>query len=196
MSPDTITEVYRIRPTELSCRSARELLAITLGEIHETGAVSVADDGTIVVLGRPGVDLREALVRAVVAAGFDPGTVRIAQVEHALDPGPITLEEARGLGLLPEPKEPVRAEVQQVQRVRVHVTDGYDPDTILVSAGIPVEIEFTEGHGCLGRVLFEQFGIDESLENGGATVRLPALEAGTYPFSCGMHMVHGKLIAE
>ncbi|MBA4370835.1 MAG: hypothetical protein C0418_04575 [Coriobacteriaceae bacterium] len=196
MALDTVTEVYRIRPSNLSCRSARELLTITLREIPGTEAVSVTDDGTIVVLGRLGTDLRDALVRAVVAAGFDPGTVRIAQVEHALDPSSLTFEEARGLGLVSEPKEPVRAEVQQVQRVRVHVTDGYDPDTILVSAGIPVEIEFSEGHGCLGRVLFEQFGIDEDLESGGATVRIPALEPGTYPFSCGMHMVHGTLIAE
>lgn len=42
----------------------------------------------------------------------------------------------------------------------------------------------------------EDLGIEADLERGGATVDLPALEPGTYPFSCGMRMVHGQVIAE
>lgn len=196
MSIDTMTEVYRLKPSDLTCRSARELLAMSLRETRGVEAVWIADDGTITVLGAKDAEPVEGLVRAVVESGCDPGEVRILRVENTSDHEPLSLDEARGLGLVASPKEPVRAEVVQVQRVRVHVTDGYDPDTIVVAAGMPTEIEFSEGHGCLGRVLFEQFGIDESLESGGAVVRLPALEPGTYPFSCGMHMVHGTVIAE
>ena len=68
--------------------------------------------------------------------------------------------------------------------------------TIIIGAGLPAEISFSEGHGCLGRVVFDSLGIDVDLENGGACVRLPALEPGTYGFRCGMDMVHGTLIAE
>jgi Cu+-exporting ATPase len=111
---------------------------------------------------------------------------------------PLTVEETVAL-TAPEPRpEPVRAAVEtlRVQRVSVSVTDGYDPAHIVVAAGIPVEITFSEGHGCLAKVMFEQLGIEADLEHGGAIVRLPALDPGDYPFSCGMRMVHGTVTAE
>jgi len=62
----------------------------------------------------------------------------------------------------------------------VHVNGGYDPDTIILSAQVPTEISFSEGHECLGRVVFDALGIEADLEHGGALVSLPALEPGTY----------------
>ena len=100
------------------------------------------------------------------------------------------------LGLIEPPKVPVRAVVETVQRVYVNVTDGYDPDTIIIDAGVASEIAFSEAHGCLGMVVFEGLGIEADLEHGGAIVKLPPLEPGTYSFRCGMDMVHGTLIAE
>jgi len=78
----------------------------------------------------------------------------------------------------------------------VQVRDGYAPDTLFGEGGVPVRIEFSGGHGCLGRVGFDSLGIEADLEDGGAIVKLPALEPGTYGFRCGMDMVHGTLIAE
>lgn len=83
-----------------------------------------------------------------------------------------------------------------VQRIQVAVSDSYYPSRIDVIPGVPVEITFGEGHGCLARVLFDQFGIDQDLTSGGGVVRLPGLAPGTYGFSCGMRMVHGAVVAE
>lgn len=82
-----------------------------------------------------------------------------------------------------------------VQRISVDVSQGYfDPGEIVVQAGIPTQITFSEGQGCLAEVMFEDLGIQEDLTRGGAVVELPALEPGTYGFSCGMRMVFGTLV--
>lgn len=91
--------------------------------------------------------------------------------------------------------DPTSRHASLVQRVAVEVSDNYYPSRIEVIPGVPVEIDFGEGHGCLARVLFEPFDIDEDLTQGGAIVRLPGLAPGEYDFSCGMHMVFGKVIA-
>lgn len=85
----------------------------------------------------------------------------------------------------------------ETQIISVDVSAGYfDPNVIRVKAGIPVEITFAEGSGCLAEVLFPQFDVREDLTQGGATVKLPALDPGTYGFSCGMEMVFGTLVVE
>jgi hypothetical protein len=82
-----------------------------------------------------------------------------------------------------------------VQRVSVDVSKGYfDPGEIVLTAGVPTEITFSEGRGCMAEVMFEQFGILEDLTSGGAVITLPALDPGTYEFSCGMRMVFGTLV--
>lgn len=84
-----------------------------------------------------------------------------------------------------------------VQRIAVDVSAGYfDPNVIRVQAGVPVEITFGEGSGCMAEVMFKDFGVFEDLTNGGAVVQLPALDPGEYGFSCGMEMVFGVVIAE
>lgn len=83
-----------------------------------------------------------------------------------------------------------------VQRIEVDTSKGsFDPDRIIAKAGIPIEIEFTRSPGgCLSRVLFSDFGIDQDLTAGPATVRIPAQKAGEYQFSCQMQMVFGTLV--
>lgn len=84
-----------------------------------------------------------------------------------------------------------------VQRISVDVSAGYfDPSVIRVKAGVPVEITFGEGSGCMAEVMFKDFSVFESLTDGGAVVNLPALDPGEYSFSCGMEMVYGTVIAE
>lgn len=84
-----------------------------------------------------------------------------------------------------------------VQRIAVDVSAGYfEPSVLRVEAGVPVEITFGEGSGCMAEVMFKDFAVFEDLTNGGAVVSLPALDAGEYSFSCGMEMVYGRLIAE
>jgi hypothetical protein len=84
-----------------------------------------------------------------------------------------------------------------VQRISIDLTKGYfDPSIIHAKAGVPLEISFGQGSGCLARVLFPDFSVNQDLTNGGAKVRLPAMKAGEYGFSCGMHMVYGTVVAQ
>jgi hypothetical protein len=96
----------------------------------------------------------------------------------------------------PSDAEPVRGEtvVQgDVQTISVDASSGYDPNTIVAQAGIPIEIAFSEAYGCMEEVWFPDFGILEDLTSGGAVVTLPALDAGDYSFSCGMQMFFGTI---
>jgi plastocyanin domain-containing protein len=43
---------------------------------------------------------------------------------------------------------------------------------------------------------FPAFDVFEDLTNGGAVVELPALDPGTYEFTCGMQMVGGTLVVQ
>ncbi|MBI5232615.1 MAG: cupredoxin domain-containing protein [Coriobacteriales bacterium] len=191
-----LKSVYRIDVAETKCWSTNALAELNLREVDGVASVKALEDKTIVVVTDTPRDLYEDIVRAVVHSGLDPENVAVCDFERRVDPRTLPYEEAVRLGLAEPPREPVRAEVEQVQRISIHVTDGYDPDQIIISAGVPAELTFSEGHGCLGRVVFDDLGIDVSLESGGAVVRIPGLEPGVYGFRCGMNMVHGTLIVE
>jgi hypothetical protein len=198
MTQSTITEVYRVRLGESGCRSAEVLAAMLVRDVAGVEVVSVDMAGTLLALSSAEHDLRDEVVAAVVRAGFAPEAVVASPFERVVQRLPLTIEEAVALSA-PEPEPtPVRAalETLQVQRVSVAVTDAYEPAHIVVTAGVPVEIAFAEGHGCLATVMFESLGIEADLEHGGAVVTLPALTPGVYPFSCGMRMVHGTVTAE
>jgi Cu+-exporting ATPase len=196
MSHAPLKEVYRIDASGFTCRSVAALATLNVLEIDGVEAVTSGGESTLLAITSAERDLHDEIVRAAVRSGLDPTRVKGVDLERILDPNPLLLEEAEALGLIEPPKEPVRAVVETVQRLRVAVTDGYDPDTIIVKADIPAEIEFSEAHGCLGTVVFDGLDVEEDLEHGGAVVKLPPLEAGTYTFRCGMDMVHGTLIAE
>lgn len=196
MSHVLLKEVYRIDTGGYDCRSVGTLVTLNLLDIDGVDVVASDRDGELLAVTTAGNDAYDEIVRAVVKSGLDPRTVTVSDLERALDPTHFSIEEAERLGLIEPPREPVRATVETVQRVRVHVTDGYDPDTIIVEAGVPVEIEFSEGHGCLGKVVFDALGVEADLDQGGAVVKLPPLEPGTYAFRCGMDMVHGAVVAE
>lgn len=81
-----------------------------------------------------------------------------------------------------------------VQRVAVDASTGrYVPDVIVLEAGVPAEITFSQASGCLAVVEIPALGISEDLTRGPVTVRIPALEPGEIEFSCGMRMVFGKI---
>lgn len=85
----------------------------------------------------------------------------------------------------------------KTQRISVGTSQGFwDPSVIHAVAGVPLEITFAEGRGCLASVLIPDFGIDQDLRAGGAVVKLPAMKAGSYEFSCGMEMVYGKIVVQ
>ncbi len=85
------------------------------------------------------------------------------------------------------------------QEVTVVVKGGYDPDTIFVEAGRPVRLHFyrDETAECSERVVFEHFGIDESLPAfQTTTIEFTPSRAGDYPFRCGMSILSGRVVAQ
>ncbi|TDB37901.1 MAG: cupredoxin domain-containing protein [Actinobacteria bacterium] len=84
-----------------------------------------------------------------------------------------------------------------VQKISVDLSTGsYDPNVIKLKAGIPTEITFGQSSGCTAEVLSKDLGFYQDLTGGPVTVKLPALDAGTYSFSCGMEMVFGSIVVE
>lgn len=96
------------------------------------------------------------------------------------------------------PSSTKQAEVSgDVQKISVDVSQGYyNPDTIELKAGVPAEITFSQGSGCLGQVQSQELGFYEDLTAGPKTVKVAALQAGTYSFTCGMQMVSGTIVVK
>jgi hypothetical protein len=85
----------------------------------------------------------------------------------------------------------------KLQKVSVDLSKGYfDPNTIELKAGVPAEITFGQGSGCLSQVQSRQLGFFQDLTQGPVTIKLPALAAGTYAFTCGMNMQSGSIVVK
>ena len=83
--------------------------------------------------------------------------------------------------------------------IAVVVRGGYSPSTIRAVAGQPVRLVFDrqENSSCSEEVVFPDFGVRRFLpENQKTTVEITPPAAGTYEFTCGMGMLHGRVIAE
>lgn len=86
-----------------------------------------------------------------------------------------------------------------VQDVSVRVHGGYEPATIRVKAGVPVRLHFDrqETSSCSEEIVFPDFNVRRFLPAFQETVvEVTPPKAGTYEFTCGMSMLHGRLVAE
>ena len=61
---------------------------------------------------------------------------------------------------------------------------------------MPTEITFSQSSGCTGYVQSQDLGFQADLTSGPQTVKLPALQPGTYGFACGMGMVTGQIVVQ
>jgi plastocyanin domain-containing protein len=85
------------------------------------------------------------------------------------------------------------------QEVTVIVRGGYTPAVIRAAAGKPVRLVFDrqESSSCSEEVVFPDFDVRRFLpENERTSVEITPPAPGTYEFTCGMGMLHGRLIAE
>jgi plastocyanin domain-containing protein len=85
------------------------------------------------------------------------------------------------------------------QQVDVVIHGAYSPATIRVAAGRPVRLVFDrrETSSCSEEVVFPAFGVRKFLPAHEKTpVEVTPPTPGTYDFTCGMGMLHGRLIAE
>ena len=86
-----------------------------------------------------------------------------------------------------------------VQQVDIVVKGGYSPNVIEVEHGKPVQLNFyrDEDGTCSEELLLPDFNIRRDL----APFKTTAIEflpkqAGTFEFTCGMHMLRGSLVVK
>ena len=85
------------------------------------------------------------------------------------------------------------------QEVTITVQGGYAPAEVKVKQGMPVRLVFDrqETSGCSEEVVIPDFGIRKFLPAFQKTaIELTPEKAGVFDFTCGMSMLHGKLIVE
>lgn len=85
------------------------------------------------------------------------------------------------------------------QEVTIGVRGGYEPSQVRVRAGAPVRLVFDrqETSSCSEEIVIAEFGIRRFLPAFAKTaVEITPRQAGSYEFTCGMGMLHGRLIVE
>ncbi|HEV8579811.1 MAG TPA: cupredoxin domain-containing protein [Thermoanaerobaculia bacterium] len=85
------------------------------------------------------------------------------------------------------------------QEVTITVQAGYAPSEVKVKRGRPVRLTFDrqETSGCSEEIVIPEFGIRKFLPAfQKTTIELTPAKAGAFEFTCGMSMLHGKLIVE
>ena len=83
--------------------------------------------------------------------------------------------------------------------VTITVKGAYEPSVIRARAGRPLRLIFDrqETAGCSEEIVIPDFGIRKFLPAfQRTTVEITPERAGTFPFMCGMSMLHGSIIAE
>ncbi len=85
-----------------------------------------------------------------------------------------------------------------VREVTITVDGGYAPKTVHVRAGEPVRLVFDrkDSGSCSEEIVIPAFNIRKFLPTGQRTPIELTPAAGTYPFQCGMGMLHGSLVAD
>ena len=85
------------------------------------------------------------------------------------------------------------------QDVTVVVKGGYSPDLIVARRGVPLHLVFDrrESSPCSDEIVFPDFGVRRALPAFAKTeVEIVPDRAGEFEFTCGMNMLHGKLLVE
>lgn len=92
------------------------------------------------------------------------------------------------------PAKETRKKSGTVQRISIAIGyAGYEPTVARAKAGVPIKLTVGKGEGCAAGFLMPSLGVSLDNSGGPATTKLGALEAGEYPFFCGMQMIGGVL---
>ncbi|MEM4254750.1 MAG: cupredoxin domain-containing protein [Candidatus Norongarragalinales archaeon] len=90
-------------------------------------------------------------------------------------------------------------EERKAQVVEITATaSGYEPSTVRVKAGVPVELRLTADKtaGCSRSFVMKDFGIRAVAESGKIQTFRFTPPAGEFVYRCSMNMFRGKLVAE
>ncbi len=86
-----------------------------------------------------------------------------------------------------------------IQQALVTISGGYSPATVVVSAGRPVRLVFDrqERSSCSEEIVIPAFGVKKFLPAfEKTTIEFTPATPGTYDFTCGMGMLHGRVVVE
>ncbi len=94
-----------------------------------------------------------------------------------------------------------KEEITQVSqgKVEIIVSGGYKPGTITIPRGEPSTLVFNrkDPSSCLEEVVISDFKIRKFLPlNQQTEITITPDKTGTFPFSCGMGMFHGKVVVK
>jgi Cu+-exporting ATPase len=85
------------------------------------------------------------------------------------------------------------------QEITVVVSGGYSPDLIVARRGVPLRLVFDrrESSPCSDEIVLPDFGVRRALPPFAKTVlEIVPETAGEFEFTCGMNMLHGKILVE
>ncbi|HEU4456780.1 MAG TPA: cupredoxin domain-containing protein [Longimicrobium sp.] len=86
-----------------------------------------------------------------------------------------------------------------LQEIKITVKGGYSPDVVRVKQGRPVRLDFyrDETASCSEQLVIPDFGIARDLPAFKTThVDFTPEKSGEFTWTCGMHMLRGKLVVE
>ncbi|MBI4990826.1 cupredoxin domain-containing protein [Candidatus Gottesmanbacteria bacterium] len=81
----------------------------------------------------------------------------------------------------------------------ITVEGGYQPSQIVIPANTPMTLNFTrlDSNPCLEELVMPEFKIKRTLPlNEKISIKIKPQKTGSFPFSCGMNMFHGKIIVK
>ena len=86
---------------------------------------------------------------------------------------------------------------QKVQKITLGMNGNYNPNTITVKSGIPVEITLDSSvGGCYRNFNIPDLGVSQSSSSPSDTIKFTPNQKGTFRFRCSMGMGTGTIIVE
>lgn len=89
--------------------------------------------------------------------------------------------------------------VESSDTIDIVVDGGYNPSQIVIKNNQPTTLNFIrhDSNSCLEEIVLPEFKIKKYLPlNKKVSIVLNPTKPGTFPFSCGMGMFHGKIIVK
>jgi Cu+-exporting ATPase len=96
-------------------------------------------------------------------------------------------------------KEATSTRSGTTQQVEIEVRGGYNPGTVRVKRGVPLQLVFNrqEEASCSDEIVIPDFGVRKFLAPfARTTVEIMPDKAGRFDITCGMSMLHGTLVVE
>lgn len=176
---------YRIAEGEAG---ASVELPITLQEGNDAAHESVHIFEQIAVI--PGtVDAALDTATLMIEVGYDP----------AVTDGATIRQELFLVGYTPLAREDTTptevAADGSSQQIEIAADGRLAPRFVVAKAGVPAELVFSAGTGCLTSVSFPDLSITQDISSGG-TVSLPAMEPGVYAIVCSENAFDGAIVVE